>query len=395
MKGLEGITVVAVEQAVAAPYASSRLADAGARVIKVERPEGDFARNYDKLVQGQSAYFVWLNRGKESVCLNLATEDDRLLLDVMIAEADVFIQNLKPRSIEKLGFGSAELRRRFPRLITCDISGFGGTGAFSHLKAYDLIVQAETGLCAITGTEHGPARVGVSVCDIAAGMTAHNAILQALFQRERTGQGASIQVSLFDAIADWMTVPVLQHDYSGYHTARAGVKHPSLAPYGAYRCSDGKDVIFSVQNDREWVSFCSRFLKQPEITRKSGFADNMERLGNRSALDEIITRRFRELTSEEAMKELEAAGLAYGRLNEIAEVSRHPHLRRVPISTPGGEIEVIAPPAIFDSEVPRLGPVPERGAHSDRLREEFKGATRQRMIYGRGTGQPDRPILQE
>lgn len=376
MKALEGITVVAVEQAVAAPYASSRLADAGARVIKVERPEGDFARNYDKLVQGQSAYFVWLNRGKESICLDLASEDERLLLDAMVAAADVFIQNLKPGSIEKLGFGSAELRRRFPRLITCDISGFGDTGALSHLKAYDLIVQAETGLCAITGTEHGPARVGVSVCDIAAGMTAHSAILQALFHRERCGQGTSIQVSLFDAAADWMTVPVLQHDYSGYHTARAGVKHPSLAPYGAYRCSDGKDVIFSVQNDREWVSFCARFLKQPEITRKSGFADNMERLGNRSALDEIVARRFGELTSEQAMKELDAAGLAYGRLNEIAEVSRHPHLRRVPVSTPGGEIDVIAPPAIFDSQVPRLGPVPERGAHSDRLREEFKGAMR-------------------
>ncbi|NJO32344.1 MAG: CoA transferase [Rhodospirillales bacterium] len=380
MRCLEGITVVAVEQAVAAPYASSRLADAGARVIKVERPEGDFARYYDSLVRGQSAYFVWLNRGKESICLNLASDDDRRLLAAMVAEADVFIQNLKPGSIEKLGFGSTELRRRFPRLITCDISGFGSAGAFSHLKAYDLIVQAETGLCAITGTEHGPARVGVSVCDIAAGMTALNAILQALFHRERTGQGMSIRVSLFDAIADWMNVPVLQHDYSGYNTVRAGVNHPSLAPYGAYRCSDGNDVVFSVQNDREWVGFCSRFLKQPEITRKPGFGDNMERLGNRSAVDEIIARRFGELTSEEAMKELEAAGLAYGRLNEIPEVSRHPHLRRVPISTPGGEIEVIAPPAIFDSESPRLGPVPERGAHSERLREEFKGAERQRVV---------------
>ena len=352
------------------------LADAGARVIKVERPEGDFARNYDKLVQGQSAYFVWLNRGKELICLDLASEEDRLLLDAMVAKADVFIQNLKPGSIEKLGFASAMLRRRFPRLITCDISGFGGAGALSHLKAYDLIVQAETGLCAITGTEHGPARVGVSVCDIAAGMTAHNAILVALFHRERSGQGTGIQVSLFDAVADWMKVPVLQHDYSGYHTARAGVQHPSLAPYGAYRCADGKDVIFSVQNDREWVSFCARFLKQPEITRKPGFADNMERLGNRAALDEIVARRFGALSSEQAMTELEAAGLAYGRLNEIGEVSRHPHLRRVPVATPGGEIEAIAPPAIFDSEVPRLGPVPERGAHSDRLRAEFRGAAR-------------------
>jgi crotonobetainyl-CoA:carnitine CoA-transferase CaiB-like acyl-CoA transferase len=377
MRSLEGITVVAVEQAVAAPYASSRLADAGARVIKVERPEGDFARSYDALVLGQSAYFVWLNRGKESICLDLAVADDRALLDAMVVAADVFIQNLKPGSIEKLGFGSAELRRRFPRLITCDISGFGSAGPLSHLKAYDLIVQAETALCAITGTEHGPARVGVSVCDIAAGITAHNAILHALLGRDRTGQGTSIQVSLFDAIADWMNVPVLQHDYGGHHTARAGVKHPSLAPYGAYRCADGKGIIFSVQNDREWVRFCARFLKRPELTRQAGFADNMARLGNRHALDEVVAGRFRELSSDDAMRELEAAGLAYGRLNEIAELSRHPHLRRVPIAIPGGEIEVIAPAAIFDAERPCLGPVPERGAHSDRLREEFKGATRQ------------------
>lgn len=377
---LEGITVVAVEQAVAAPYASSRLADAGARVIKIERPEGDFARNYDKLVRGQSAYFVWLNRGKESVCLDLRLEEDRALLESLVAEADVFIQNLKPGSIEKFGFGSADLRKRFPSLITCNISGFGDGGAFSHLKAYDLIVQAETGLCAITGTSHGPARVGVSVCDISAGMTAHNAILQALFNRERTGQGADIQVSLFDAIADWMNVPVLQHDYSQYHTARAGVNHPSLAPYGAYRASDGKDVIFSVQNDREWVNFCAQFLKLPELTRKPGFADNMQRLSNRPALDAIIAERFSNVTSEEAMKELEAAGLAYGRLNEIADVSHHPHLRRATVATPGGDIEVIAPPAIFNSEAPVLRAVPALGAHSDSVRVEFQRAPVQQKI---------------
>lgn len=327
-KPLEGITVVAVEQAVAAPYASSRLADAGARVIKVERPEGDFARNYDKLVQGQSAYFVWLNRGKQSVCLDLTVEEDRSVLDGMIAQADVFIQNLKPGSIGKLGFGSVDLRKRFPRLITCDISGFGDGGALSHLKAYDLIVQAEAGLCAITGTVHGPARVGVSVCDISAGMTALNAILQALLLRERTREGASIKVSLFDAIADWMNVPVLQFDYSNYHTARAGVNHPSLAPYGAYRCADGKDIIVSVQNDREWGSFCTRFLKRPELIRGTEFADNMARINNRANLDEIVNERFARLSSEQAMHELEEAGLAYGRLNQIGDLSEHPHLRR-------------------------------------------------------------------
>lgn len=374
---LKGITAVAVEQAVAAPYASSRLADAGARVIKIERPEGDFARNYDRLVKEQSAYFIWLNRGKESICLDLRSAADCALLEVMIAEADVFIQNLKPGSTTKLGFGSSALRKRFPRLITCDISGFGDGGAYSHLKAYDLIVQAETGLCAITGTTEGPARVGVSVCDIAAGMTAHNAILQALFNRERTGEGAEIKISLFDAIADWMNVPVLQSDYGQYHTVRAGVNHPSLAPYGAYRTADGKDVIFSVQNDREWVAFCRDFLNQPELTRQTGFADNMARLGNRPALDAIVARRIAELTADEAMAELEAAGMAYGRLNEIEDVSRHPHLRRVAVETPQGEVSMIAPPALFNAEVPELRPVPSLGEHSTAIRAEFAARARQ------------------
>ncbi|WP_292334343.1 CaiB/BaiF CoA-transferase family protein [Mesorhizobium sp.] len=376
MKDLSGITVVAVEQAVAAPYASSRLADAGARVIKIERPEGDFARNYDSLVEGQSAYFVWLNRGKESVCLDLRTDADRALLTALIASADVFIQNLKPGSIDKLGFGSASLRARFPRLITCDISGFGERGDYSHLKAYDLIVQAESGLAYITGTPDGAARVGVSVCDISAGMTAHSAILQALYARTATGIGTAIQVSLFDAVADWMNVPVLQHDYSNYRTQRAGVNHPSLAPYGAYLCADGKMVIFSVQNDREWVKFCADFLKRPDLTRASGFASNMERLGNRPALDEIVQGRFSELTSQQAMQELEAAGLAYGRLNDIAAVSRHPHIRRADVQTPGGKIEVIAPAAIFNQKPVTLRPVPALGAHTASVRQEFEAEAR-------------------
>ncbi|AMX95420.1 MULTISPECIES: CaiB/BaiF CoA-transferase family protein [Mesorhizobium] len=378
LNSLKDITVVAVEQAVAAPYASSRLADAGARVIKVERPEGDFARNYDKLVRGQSAYFVWLNRGKESVCLDLRLEADRAVLDTLIASADVFIQNLKPGSIEKLGFASADLRRRYPRLITCDISGFGESGPYSHLKAYDLIVQAETGLCAITGNQQGPARVGVSVCDISAGMTAHSAILQALYHREVTGEGTSIQVSLFDAVADWMNVPVLQNDYSGYQTVRAGVKHPSLAPYGAYRCADGKEVIFSVQNDREWVNFCEKFLKQSGLTRAPGFADNMERLAHRAQLDEIIEQRFFELSCHDAMQELEAAGLAYGRLNEVVDVSKHPHIRRVQVGTPDGAVETIAPAAIFNSELPSLRPVPALGSHTEAVREEVRALLRER-----------------
>ncbi|MGX9148265.1 CaiB/BaiF CoA transferase family protein [Mesorhizobium sp. 128a] len=371
MQALSGITVVAVEQAVAAPYASSRLADAGARVIKIERPEGDFARNYDSLVQGQSAYFVWLNRGKESVCLDLRADADRALLEALVSSADVFIQNLKPGSIDKLGFGSVRLRARYPKLITCDISGFGEGGDYSHLKAYDLIVQAESGLANITGTAEGAARVGVSVCDISAGMTAHSAILQALYARATTGKSSSIQVSLFDSVADWMNVPVLQHDYGNYRTQRAGVNHPSLAPYGAYLCADGNAVIFSVQNDREWVNFCSDFLKRPELTRASGYASNMDRLGNRSALDKIVQARFSQLTSDQAMCELEAAGLAYGRLNDIAAVSEHPHIRRAVVETPGGTIDVIAPAAIFNHDPVALRPVPALGAHTASIRHEF------------------------
>lgn len=369
---LEGITVVAVEQAVAAPYASSRLADSGARVIKVERPEGDFARNYDKMVLGQSAYYVWLNRGKESICLNIKSKDDCELLERLISQADVFIQNLKPGSMARLGFGQAELRERYPRLITCEITGFGENGECSHLKAYDLIVQAEVGLCAITGNQYGPSRVGVSVCDIAAGMTAHNSILQALFQRERTGEGSSIQVSLFDSVADWMNVPLLQRTYGNHETIRAGLNHPSIAPYGAYWCSDDKQLIFSVQNDREWIAFCKNFLKRPELAKAAEFVDNMARLENRVALDEIIIGRFKELSSQQAMIELESAGLAYGRLNDIDTLTSHPHLRLVDLETPAGCIRIIAPPAIINGHTANLRPIASLGQHTDMIRSEFK-----------------------
>lgn len=370
---LHGVLVVAMEQAVAAPYATSRLADAGARVIKIERPDGgDFARDYDSLVLGQSAYYVWLNRGKESVCLNIKSADDRELLEHLIASADVFIQNLKPGSLKRLGFGAAEMRMRYPRLITCEINGFGEDGEFSHLKAYDLIVQGETGLCAITGNAEGPARVGVSVCDIATGMNAHTAILQALYHRECTGEGSSIQVSLFDSIADWMNVPVLQHTYGNHETARAGVNHPSLHPYGAYRCADDKDVIFSVQNGREWTSFCEKFLLQPDLTRADEFSDNMARLVNRAKLDEIIISRFSNLTSVQAMTELELAGIACGRLNSIDAVATHPHTRYIDVRTPAGIVKVIAPPALLNGEAPMARPVAELGQHTKIVRSEFE-----------------------
>lgn len=371
IRPLDGVTVVSVEQAVAAPYASSRLADAGARVIKVERPEGDFARSYDDLVLGESAYFVWLNRGKESICLDLSDGEDRAVLERMIARADVFIQNLKPGSLARLGFAMPRLREAFPRLICCSITGFGESGPLAGHKAYDLIVQAEAGLCAITGTADGPARVGVSVCDIAAGMSAHAAILQALFARERGGEGALIEVSLFDALADWMNVPFLQHAYGGHETQRAGVNHPSLAPYGAYRCADGTMLIFSVQNAREWEAFCRIFLADPAIAADARFATNMARLANRAELDRTVAARFAGLAAGEAAALLADSGIAHGHLNTIAELDRHPHLARSPVATSAGTVDVIAPAAIWNGRRPDLGAVPAKGEHTAPLHAEF------------------------
>ena len=369
---LNGILVVSLEQAVAAPYASSRLADAGARVIKVERPEGDFARNYDTLVEGQSAYFVWLNRGKESLCLDLREKDDVDLLKRMISKADVFIENLKPGTLQKFAINLDDLCAQHPSLIACSISGFGEEGPYSQLKAYDLIVQGEAGLCAITGTADGPARVGVSVCDIAAGMTAHSAILQALFKREREGKGRRIQVSLFDALADWMNVPFLQYTYGGYENQRSGVNHPSIAPYGAFATSDQKKVIFSVQNQREWRAFCEHVMGDIALADDPLFKTNMERLENRKELEERVSERFGSLPLDGAMALLEQSGIAYGRLNGIPDLAEHPHLRRLSVDTDAGEVHVIAPAAICNDANPgRIPNVPKIGEQSSEIREEF------------------------
>lgn len=368
---LAGITVVAVEQAVAAPYASGRLADAGARVIKVEPPEGDFARFYDRMVAGESAYFVWLNRGKESVRLNLRDNADHALLWRMVAKADIFIHNLRPGLLAAHGFDADRLRQADPRLITCEITGFGRDGPLSTLKAYDLIVQGEIGLCAITGNAAGPARVGVSICDIAAGVAAHAAILQALFARERTGRGRAVQVSLFDAIGDWMSVPLLQYIHAGYVTERAGVSHPSIAPYGAYPCADGVQLIFSVQNDREWVAFCADFLGRPELTRHDDYVDGAARNANRAALDNIVADRFAALTGAEAAALLQGIGIAWGHLNGIEQAAESPHLRCIHVDTPSGDVRVIAPAAIVDGETITARAVPALGAHDDEIRREF------------------------
>jgi crotonobetainyl-CoA:carnitine CoA-transferase CaiB-like acyl-CoA transferase len=372
-RDLEGLLVVSLEQAVAAPYAASRLADAGARVIKVERPEGDFARNYDADAHGYSSYFVWLNRGKESVALDLKQPADLKIFKTMLTKADVFIQNLMPGALDRLGVSMAALRAADPRLITCDISGYGASGPFAQMKAYDFLVQAEVGLAQITGAPEEPGRVGVSVCDIAAGMTAHAAILQALVARGRTGEGRAIEVSLFHALADWMNVPYLQHHYGGREIRRPGLHHPTIAPYGAYRCGDEKMLLISIQNEREWVRLCSDVLDQPDLPQDPKFDSNVHRVQNRAALDAIMNGVFSQYSIDKIADKLQAAQIAFGRLNDMDVFAQHPQNRFVAVRTSAGDIKLLAPGAILNGALPTLGAVPDLGEHNDAIRAEFSG----------------------
>jgi itaconate CoA-transferase len=368
---LDGILVVTLEQAVAAPFCTCRLADAGARVIKIERPEGDFARAYDHVAKGESAYFVWLNRGKESIVLDIKSPGDAALLARMLTKADVFVQNLIPGAAERAGFGSDELRRRHPRLITCDISGYGETGPYRDMKAYDLLVQCETGLASITGVPERPGRVGVSVADIACGMYAHAAVLQALYERERTGGGRGILISLFDSLADWMTVPLLHYDYGGKAPKRVGLNHPSIAPYGAYALGDGHQVVLSIQNEREWKTFCDQVLEQPELATDPRFAANVLRVEHRSALNVEIDAVFRGLDRAEAIARLQKARIAFASLNDVADLSVHRQLRRIEVETPSGAINTAAPPIRWRDEEFHARPVPAVGQDTESLRREF------------------------
>ena len=368
---LSGLLVISVEQAVAAPYVSGRLAEAGARVIKVERPEGDFARGYDALVQGESAYFVWLNRGKESLCLDLREPRDHALIAQMLARADVFIQNLAPGAIDRLGLAPSALRAENPRLITVSISGYGEDGPLADLKAYDLLVQAESGLSSITGNAAGPARTGVSVCDIAAGMTAYQSILEALIGRATTGTGRHIDVSLFHALSDWMNVPYLQYAYGGKVPARAGLNHPTIAPYGAYEGSDGKSVLISIQNEREWAVFCEAILGDAALARDPRFAGNADRVANRDALDAVLRPVFAAESRDAMAERLRAARIAYGRVSEMEDLKTHPQNRYVTVDTPSGPVRLLAPGAVVDGAPASSGAVPALGAQTDALRAEF------------------------
>lgn len=368
---LAGLLAVTLEQAVAAPYCSSRLADAGARVIKIERPEGDFARGYDAAVKGLASYFVWLNRGKESLVADIKDPADAGLLHAILGRADVFIQNLAPGAAERAGFGSRALRQRYPRLVTVDISGYGAGHSYAEMKAYDLLVQAETGLAGITGHPAGPGRVGVSVCDIACGMSAYAGVLEALLARGLTGEGARLEVSLFDGVADWMNVPLLYFEGTGVAPKRVGLAHPSICPYGAFDTADGKPVLISIQNEREWATFCAALLGEPELPKAPGFDTNTARVANRPAVDARVAAAFGALTRDAVAARLREAQIAYGFVNDLGDLAGHPALRRVTVETSGGPASIVAPPVIRDGETPRLGAVPAIGQHSDAIRREF------------------------
>jgi crotonobetainyl-CoA:carnitine CoA-transferase CaiB-like acyl-CoA transferase len=370
-KPLEGLLVVSMEQAVAAPTCSAKLCDAGARVIKIERAEGDFARGYDAACNGLSTYFVWLNRGKESLCLDIKAPEDKALLARLLAKADVFIQNLAPGAMARAGFGSAELRAKHPRLITVDISGYGEDGEYAGMKAYDLLVQAESGLCSVTGRPEGPGRVGVSACDIACGMNAHAAVLEALIERGITGRGKGIAVSLFDGMADWMNVPLLYFEGTGKAPPRIGLAHPSLCPYGAFETKDGALILISIQNEREWAQFAAHFLDDATLTEREGFRRNVERVAHRAMVDAHIAAVFAARTRAECVAKLEAANTAYGFVNGVDGLARHPALRRVTVETEKGAVAIAAPAARFSDGPRALGPVPALGQHSAAIRAEF------------------------
>jgi itaconate CoA-transferase len=371
IKPLEGTLVVSLEQAVAAPFCSSRLADAGARVIKIERAEGDFARGYDSVVHGESAYFVWLNRGKESLTLNIKDPDDLALLKRILATADVFIQNLAPGAAARAGLGSDVLRAANKRLITVDISGYGEDGEYADMKAYDLLVQAESGLCSITGRAEGPGRVGVSACDVSCGMYSYMAVLEALIARGISGEGSSIKTSLFEGMADWMNVPLLQYDYAGTMPKRIGLNHPSIAPYGAYPTQGGGQILIAIQNEREFVRLAGEVLERPDMPTDPLFCNNEARCTNRPALDDIIIGAFTSVDRPTLIQRLRDAAIAFGEVNDLAGLSSHPALRRIEVDSPTGPVAMVAPPARHNGVTPDLGPVPAVGEHSEKIRKEF------------------------
>jgi itaconate CoA-transferase len=373
---LDGVTVVALEQAVAAPFATRQLADLGARVIKVERPGGgDFARGYDETVKGMSSYFAWLNRGKESVTLDIKQPADRALLDALLDRADVFVQNLAPGAVQRLGLDAAALRARSPRLITCSISGYGPDGPYRTKKAYDLLVQCEAGLVSVTGTPDTPAKVGISVADIAAGMYAYSGILTALYERERTGTASGVEVAMLDALGEWMSQPYLYAFYGGAPPPRTGARHASISPYGPYRAGDGRQVFIGVQNEREWAVLCTELLGRPDLVSDPRFARNSSRVAHDTELRVLLEDALRHLGGDEVTARLDEVGIANARLRTMHEFAEHPQLaardRWREADSPVGPVRSLLPPVTVAGREAAMGPIPDVGQHTDAVRAEF------------------------
>jgi itaconate CoA-transferase len=372
---LAGLTVVSLEQAVAAPFATRQLADLGARVIKVERAgAGDFARGYDRAVLGQASYFVWLNRGKESLELDVKSDRGQQVLAALLARADVFVQNLAPGAADRLGLSATELRARHPRLICCSVSGYGPDGPYAGKKAYDLLVQCEAGLLSVTGTPAAPAKAGISVADIAAGMYAYAGVLTALYERERTGHGSAVEVAMLDALGEWMSQPVLFTGYGGQPPRRTGARHSSISPYGPYQAADGQ-VFIGLQNDREWAVLCADVLRRPDLTADPRFASNTDRVAHDDELTAIIEAELAGMSAGEALTMLDAAGIATARLRSPAEFAAHPQLaardRWRDIETPAGPVRALLPPVTVPGREAAMGRVPALGEHTAAILTEL------------------------
>ncbi len=367
--------MVALEQAVAIPFATRQLADLGARVIKIERPgAGDFARGYDGAVHGQSSYFIWLNRGKESIELDVKDPADRAVLDALLARADVFLQNLAPGAADRLGLGADELTRRYPRLITCSVSGYGPDGPYARKKAYDLLVQCEAGLLSVTGTETEPAKAGISVADIAAGMYAYSGVLTALYERERTGRGTSLEVAMLDALGEWMSQPFYYSVYGDRPSPRTGARHASISPYGPFPAKDGV-VFLGIQNEREWAVLCEHILGRPDLLTDPRFGSNTDRVAHHDELTAVITEVFSAIPAAQLEAALEAAGIANARMRTLAEFAAHPQLqardRWREVDSPQGRVRALLPPVTVPGREPAMGAVPALGQHTAAIRAEL------------------------
>lgn len=376
MLPLKGITVVSLEQAVAAPFASRQLADLGARVIKVERPgDGDFARQYDETVKGMSSHFTWCNRSKESITLDLKNSEGKEVLAKLLEKADVFLHNLAPGAVDRLGFAAKELQEKFPKLIVCSISGYGKSGPYRDKKAYDLLIQCEAGLVSITGTPDTPSKAGISIADICAGMYAYSGILTALLQRKETGRGAVLEVSMLEALAEWMGYPMYYAGYGGKEPSRTGSSHATIYPYGAFPSEDGKMVFLGIQNEREWVRFCEQVLERPELSKDSRFESNFNRFENQKSLQPIIEEEFRKLPADVIVDRLESAQIANARMNTMVEFFDHPQLkardRWREVDSPVGKVRALIPPVTMEGFEAIMNPIPEVGQHTEKILKEL------------------------